>query len=108
MSTIAEVAPLIYTEPRRCAWGMPGCESKAGYGIFANFCQAHADELKRIRESLDDEMKRRGRYGQRIDQRQRNGGRILGSTCCNIGCWNPRDPSSSFCSDCLDAGAKDD
>lgn len=102
------IAPVIYAELQPCAWGdrRPGCRCPhmGGYGIFTNFCQKHADVLKRVREEFQDDTLRHGLYAQRVGVRRRMGGRASISTCCTKGCYNPRDPSEAYCAECLDAG----
>jgi hypothetical protein len=78
---------------KRCA--TPGCVKRRGHGLFATMCKRHADRLAAIREELRAETSIGGRYAQRRDQRKAS--ILLGSTCCEPGCEEPRDHPAALC-----------
>ena len=83
------------TPLRRCA--SPRCKYGARWGVFRNFCKRHADELAAIRNDFIAETQRKcPSITNGLKKRQ-----VRTSTCCTVGCVEPRKPPSAFCVVCL-------
>ena len=81
----------------------PNCRAEGGHGdYFLIWCKPCASNLRRIREEATLEMTVTGRYAMRSDQRRT--GMPTTSTCCVIGCYEPRDHPEPFCPKHLDEG----
>lgn len=95
ISKTAFDGPIARSSPnsKRCA--TPGCQKRRGHGDTKCFCKRHANELAVIREELEYEMFTRGRFAQRRDQKRRE--QLLGSTCCEPGCYEPRIAPVAYC-----------
>lgn len=81
----------------RCHFGTP-CDLEAEEG--SSFCSAHRKFFARMREDIAQEVKRK-RPGS-IRQ-----GRPKQSTCCRVGCYNPRVPPEPFCDECKETAIYD-
>jgi hypothetical protein len=58
--------------------------------VEIGFCDQHRERLGRFRDSFDAASKAKGRDGLRAKSPGR-------STCCALGCWEPRLASEKFC-----------
>lgn len=86
----------------RCA--TPGCKAKAGHGLFRDFCKPCAATLARIRDEYEAERRNTcPSLANGLKKRQ-----VRRSTCCTIGCGEPRRPGHAYCDVCEAMGVDEE